>query len=491
MRWRAVALRCGLVLAGILAPLLLLEVVLRTIDAPVEIFNPLNGFNVGDARLGWKGRPDIDRRFRKLPFDSRVRHAANGFREPDAAPSATASENILVLGDSYVWGWGVSQGELLTDWLQRAAGPDTAIHNRGVNAYGTAQELLLLEDELERRRYAKVILLFCVNDFGDNVDGKPHRPRFELREGRPVAVNLPLAGKLQSGLEEWVDEHSRVSSFVSYQLALLKERWRQRAHDDQPAVRPASAADPPSSPPGSEITRALLLAMAERARSAGAEFVVAYIPVPEDVRGELGATYADTTRRELESIAHDGGFRFVDLAPSFREGVAAGDVLFIAGDGHFTAAGQQLAARVLEESVLQRRPWSRTSPSPLLATAAPERYGDSDRLDARLLGAARCRYDFPGTQTTEVPRCRTRSSAKRARRTNDSSPCATRSTRARSHGRCSPTSSPRTPPTSTPRGVASRGARRSASSSSSRWPGSPGTAGRRPRTGSWSTARAS
>jgi lysophospholipase L1-like esterase len=352
----AIAARLALILGGILVPLVALEIVLRSIDAPVEIYNPLNGFNVGDERLGWKGRPNVDRRFRKLAFDTRVKHSAEGFRAPEPAPDPAAAERVLVLGDSYVWGWGVSQGELFTDHLQRALGPRVAFDNRGIDAYGTAQELLLLEDQLQRHRYAKVVLLFCINDFGDNVDRKEHRPRFELRDGHPVPVNLPLAGSLKNPLEEWIDEHSRVASFIGYQAALLKARWRSRGGaPSSDAAAPAlalpaddaPAATAETAPPGGAITRALLLEMGRLARAAGASFQLVFIPVPDDVQSALGLTYVVEARRELESVAKEGGFSFLDLTPSFRAETAAGAVLFIAGDGHWTPAGHELAARLL------------------------------------------------------------------------------------------------------------------------------------------------
>ena len=66
------------------------------------------------------------------------------------------------------------------------------------------------------------------DDFADNVDGKEHRPRFELRDGRPVPINMPLPGRLKNPFEEWVDEHSHVASFLGYQASLLKARWRNR-----------------------------------------------------------------------------------------------------------------------------------------------------------------------------------------------------------------------------------------------------------------------
>lgn len=355
----AIAARLALVVAGLLLPLVVLEVVLRTIEAPVEIYNPLNGFNVGDARLGWKGRPDVDRRFRKLAFDTRVAHDGEGFRAPEPPPDPAAEERVLVLGDSYVWGWGVSQGELLTDHLQRALGPRVAVVNRGLDAYGTAQELLLLEDELRRRRYARVVLLFCVNDVGDNVDGKRHRPRFELRDGRPVPVNLPLPGRLKHPIEEWIDEHSRVAAFLGYQTALLKARRQRRARPPEPAsatatpsvadAREASPEGRSTEPPGMAITRALLLEMARLCRGAGAAFELVFVPVPEDLRRALGPAYVDQVRHELATLAEQGGFPFLDPTERFDAEAAAGVVLFIPDDGHWTPAGHALAARILAE----------------------------------------------------------------------------------------------------------------------------------------------
>jgi len=347
VRWRLIALRATLVLAGIALPLVVLEVALRVIDAPVEIYNPLNGFHVGDARLGWRPRPDVERRFRKLAFDSVVRHGADGFRAPDPAPDPSATRRVLVLGDSYAWGWGVSQGELVSDHLQRALTPDTAILNRGVNAYGTAQELLLLEDELSRRTFDTVVLLFCINDFSDNVDRKPQRPRYMQRDGRLVPENLPLPDRLKGAFEEWFDENSRASNFLSYQLALAKARWRRSSADQGAGVTSAKPPTTDEEPNGREMTRQLLLAMADRVRAAGANFVVVFVALPKDLSDELGTRTVDAARSALAAIANESGARFVDLTDAFAAASARGENLFIVGDGHWSAQGHALAAREL------------------------------------------------------------------------------------------------------------------------------------------------
>jgi hypothetical protein len=90
--------------------------------------------------------------------------------------------------------------------------------------------------------------------------------------------------------------------------------------------------------------------MSRVAKDAGATFQLVFIPVPDDVQSALGLTYVAEARRELESVAREGGFSFLDLTPRFRAETAAGAVLFIAGDGHWTPAGHELAARLLAAS---------------------------------------------------------------------------------------------------------------------------------------------
>jgi hypothetical protein len=341
---------------GVLLALLLLELVLRIVDPPFEVFNPLHGLHVGDARLGWRGKPNIARHFRKTQFDSVVVNDASGFRRPEPAPNEGAGEHVLLLGDSYAWGWGVSQGEVVSDRLQLAVGPDVAVHNRGVIGFGTGQEYLLLQEELARRRYSKVLLLFCVNDLQDNVDAKPQRPAFQIQAGAPVATNLPLSTHLQSRLEEWLDAHSRAASFLSYQFALAKELARRAPPDEARGPAASGPALDPRTLPGYDLTRALLLAMSDLSRQAGAELIVVYVATADDVRAEGGGAYGEAVRAAVRAICRDGHVAFVDLVPAFRARSSQGAHLVIPGDGHWTAAGHDLAAAVIRESVLAPRP---------------------------------------------------------------------------------------------------------------------------------------
>ena len=107
--------RAALVLIGMVAALLLVEVTLRLVDAVPEVANPLYSFHDSDPVLGWRGRPDVRLRFRRPQFDVEIAHDAAGWRLPDPPPPAEPEQRVLVLGDSFTWGWGVPQGAVYTD----------------------------------------------------------------------------------------------------------------------------------------------------------------------------------------------------------------------------------------------------------------------------------------------------------------------------------------------------------------------------------------
>ena len=115
----------ALVLMGVLLAGLGTEVTLRVTDAVPEVESPLSGSHQSDAYLGWSGKPNLRLRFRRPEFDALVEHDAEGWRQPKPPRPAVPTSRILVLGDSFTWGWGVSQGQVFTDLLQAALPPQS------------------------------------------------------------------------------------------------------------------------------------------------------------------------------------------------------------------------------------------------------------------------------------------------------------------------------------------------------------------------------
>jgi hypothetical protein len=170
---------------------------------------------VHDAELGWRYRPSSRLRHRTAEFDVEIGINAEGFRGAEWDARA-GRRRVLVLGDSFAFGWGVADDECAAARLARAR-PQWQVLNAAVSGYGPDQELLLLERLLPRVEPDAVAVVFCDNDVLEATLETAYgrrKPRFELTDGELRPRGLPVP---ESWLERW-----------SYAYrALQKLRWQQ------------------------------------------------------------------------------------------------------------------------------------------------------------------------------------------------------------------------------------------------------------------------
>ncbi|MDD5438903.1 MAG: SGNH/GDSL hydrolase family protein [Candidatus Omnitrophica bacterium] len=105
---------------------------------------------------------------RREEFEYPIRINEHGMRNrPVTLDHPKGVFRIAFLGDSFVWGIGVSDEERFTDIIGKL--PSVESLNFGVSGYGPVQYLLFL-DNVIRFKPDLVILTFCLsNDFGDNI----------------------------------------------------------------------------------------------------------------------------------------------------------------------------------------------------------------------------------------------------------------------------------------------------------------------------------
>lgn len=333
--------RIGLAAVGVAIALLVVEVGLRVVDAVPEVANPLYSFHQSDPVLGWRGRADVAMRFRRQPFDALIVHDAAGWRAGEPPPPADARRRALVLGDSFTWGWGVAQGEVYTDHLQRAR-PDTAIDNRGVNAFGTGQELLVAAQELAARRYDVVLVQVFVNDLGDNVDDKGGRRPVFILDGDRL---LPPRGALRPLRPAW-----RLWLQESRAFGLLDYTTRALGGGDA-ASAPLRAASDPAAPVdyrtvrGGPITARLLRELAAVAAHRGARVAIIYAPHRLELASPPAAPAGVRAAHQLAAeAAVASGATFIDLTAPLAAAAARGEPVLFPGDEHWTPHGHRLVA---------------------------------------------------------------------------------------------------------------------------------------------------
>jgi len=256
------------------------------------------------------------------------------------------------LGDSFTWGWGVAQGEVFTDRLQRLVGSRARIANYGVNAYGTGQERLLLEEVVLADRPDVVAVMFFRNDPTDTVYSKKGRRPWYSLEGRALRLhNRPVSRPLVGPLDR-ASQHSVVLSILREQLKRFEDRF-EVDHQMDPSAQDWS------------VVAAVLAEMQAVAAAATppAELRVVYIPMSCEIAiaapGESAACAGPppTDREALAGICGELGIPLLDLTDPLAAAWRAspvrgehGEPVYFAHDGHWTALGHELVAREIQDA---------------------------------------------------------------------------------------------------------------------------------------------
>ena len=147
-----------------------------------------------DPELGWLPVPGSTK-----PFVARLQTeaATNALGLRDTELGDDPRPRILVLGDSFVWGYGVQAADRFTEVLQKEL-PASRVVNAGVSGYGTDQEYLLMNRLWGLVRPAVVLLIVCThNDRDDNsrnqVYGGYYKPFFRMQgDGDPRLDGEPV-----------------------------------------------------------------------------------------------------------------------------------------------------------------------------------------------------------------------------------------------------------------------------------------------------------
>jgi len=248
----------GLLIGSIGLSLALAEILLRLLSPSpycgIRATAPQETFFQYDRLLGWRGVPHAAGPFRGIDFDVTVANDGNGFRNQNP-PFVRGKRNLLVLGDSYGWGWGVGNADLFHVELMELDARWN-VYNLSAPGYGTDQEYLALEGFLESRQaedYEGAILLFYQNDFEDNASTRRYayaKPVFLLsNDGELSLANVPVPRRPpRSSWTEYVDEVeparwmniSHVYNFLSFKIPEMWEGMASRRNPSQRAAEPTS-----------------------------------------------------------------------------------------------------------------------------------------------------------------------------------------------------------------------------------------------------------
>lgn len=291
-----------------------------------------------DNLLGWDHQPNQSGIFKHPDFQVKVKLNSHGMRDKEYPLERTEKGRILVLGDSFGWGFGVEHEEIFSEIIERRH-PEWEIINASVSGYGTDQQYLYLRSKGFRFQPDVIMLLFYENDFVNNAHSEQHwynKPLFEFEEEKLILTNVPVPS---ASLKQ---ELKRIVLGNTYLLRHLYLRFRHLTDLAPWSNESAENGDRNASMrlDDHEVTQRLLLRIKKFAHQNRAQFVIVSVPMEMEKRQILNAFAKE---HNIPYLPLDGAFSKVSEPVTF------------ARDLHWNSVGHQIAAATIQEFLIQHR----------------------------------------------------------------------------------------------------------------------------------------
>jgi len=328
----------GFMLFTLVTTIVLAEVASRVLVPAWAPVGGDRGFWAYDPELGWGHTPGASGRLEYVDFSVGVEINSEGLRDRDYPLGRVPGKHrMLVLGDSFAWGYGVEQNERFSEVIEKSR-PDWEIINAGVSGYGTDQEYLYYKLRGSKYRPDVVLVLFFSNDLenvANSVQYYHNKPLF-VAEGDGIRLtNTPVPEVTLS---------QRVANFIARNTYFLRiasqvpARWRSGSR--QPTLGSAAADGSAAATQDNQVAPSsqqelvvrIFLALNEAVRADGGRLVVVSLP---------GAHPLFKDPRFA-----DAGIAYLPLTGVFLGSPAP---VWFAHDPHWTPNGHRIAAAAIDK----------------------------------------------------------------------------------------------------------------------------------------------
>lgn len=345
---KKVFFRIGAITIGIGIAMLMGEIGLRLLQ-PARLSSSgreRDFFCRFDPELGWAPLPNITALHKRGDFSGLVHQNNYGLRGPDDMQlnKTAGKRRVLVLGDSYAWGYGVNQTELFS--APEVHGTNDEILNFGVSGYGTDQEYLFYQREGTNFVVDEVVVAFTpYNNVAHNL--APHqygylKPYFTLENQQLILHTEHIRKSTLRSMFSSLNRHSRVWNLLRV-LGNSLERPKSIAEARQAVYGPEDVSERDRA--GVDLTVAILKKLKDAASAQKADFCVIFIPYKPHIDNRL--PYNHPLVPLIAAGLTHAGITYREPYPEFLKAALAGVHPFKNPDHHFGPEGHALFAKFL------------------------------------------------------------------------------------------------------------------------------------------------
>lgn len=328
-----------------------------------------------DEMLGWVPKPNAEGIYAMSDSKTQIEINSKGIRDKSYDyKKPEGIKRIVVLGDSFTWGYGVEEKNIFTEILEDELFKNIQVINMGVSGYGSDQELLFLEEEGIMYNPDLVVVAFYVgNDITNNINSIQYnhpKPMYVLddEDNKLILTNTPVPQK-----EEWLEvkNNDNVTILLSFKRFMSHHSHAYAFISDRIVSSPnllnlfkkIGIADKRTTPMGEAVlkhrleldpygwnlTKAILKEIDTVAKANNAKTFVIIIPTREQVN----KNWDSEINGALVDFGKESNIPVLDLLPEFREHAKNGEQLYFKIDGHWNANGHKLAAELIYDKLVE------------------------------------------------------------------------------------------------------------------------------------------
>jgi len=368
---RGIGKNIALAFTSALICLLILEGVVRFVE-PREIMRYF--FLTKDPILDHRFIPRSKARYKTTEFDTEYRINSLGLRDDELTIEKPPNTfRILILGDSFTEGIGVNSSETFSKRLQTML--DTAISdydcqvvNAGVGSYSPLLEYIYLSRYGLQLDPDLVILNFDLSDVYDDIQ-YTYRAHFN-KMGVPIAV-VPEHERAKSSwfreklvsIKDFFKEHTRLYNFIRVRLSQPLEPWISE-NSFSGDIRYDKYAMLRENYPWEDdrdwaLSYKYILLIQDTLSSRGIEFWVTVYPYGLQISPrewssgrrfwgfKADTIYSTKPQEYMESFCRRNRIPVINMCDDFRAASRSTFPLYLDYNGHWTAAGHEVAAKAL------------------------------------------------------------------------------------------------------------------------------------------------
>jgi hypothetical protein len=286
-----------------------------------------------DETLGWSHQPGQKGRFNHRDFSVEVSINSSGQRDDEYAVARSGKKRMLVLGDSFGWGFGVEHHQRFSELLEEEH-PGWEIINASVSGYGTDQQLLYLRDSGVSFNPDVVLLMFHESDLRNNINAMEYwynKPYFSLDGAELHLHNTPVPrSTAKQELQRFLLGRTYLGKIIYNRSGRLRQAisgssaaaGQEFVTGDKREILAASR----------DLTGGLIKSMKALLDGHGCRLLVVSVPMGEN------------EKEFLRGLSQESDIPYLALDAFFE---TTGTEVIFPHDGHWNAAGHRRAAAAI------------------------------------------------------------------------------------------------------------------------------------------------